>query len=117
MDGVAIVQSSCLVHNYFAELCKRPVHLVVDASLRGPELSVKAFISTPLSFVERSLEAQFQQVPVEMQVTEAEQISRTCCAVRVGGRGGGRTDAATRAQWMPWRETRSSPPSGAAPLT
>lgn len=53
-DGIHITSETCLINrSVFAEECERPLLLVVDTSLKTAALSVAAYVSTPLSFVER----------------------------------------------------------------
>lgn len=74
MNGIDITEHSCLIHDFYGSECSTPVHLVVDTALTNDQLSIKAFVSTPLTLADRALESQFQQIPVEMAFEDHEAI-------------------------------------------
>src|SRR5690348_8566924 len=77
LNGVDITEHSCLIHDFYGTECATPVHLVLDTALTDDKLSVKAFVSTPLSLADRALASQFQQIPVEVVFEEHEAIAGT----------------------------------------
>lgn len=72
-DGSAISEFSCLIHDFYASECARPLHLVIDTSLRSPRLSVRTLISTPLSIADKVV-VKFQQIKCSFEPTAAERI-------------------------------------------
>ena len=75
VSGQSLDEHSCLIHNFFAQICPSPIHLVVDTSCHSTELSVKAFTSSPLTLVKTALTNQFKQIHVETLVSEEEKIA------------------------------------------
>eukprot|EP00616_Rhizochromulina_sp_CCMP1243_P001437 CAMPEP_0118963828 /NCGR_PEP_ID=MMETSP1173-20130426/1635_1 /TAXON_ID=1034831 /ORGANISM="Rhizochromulina marina cf, Strain CCMP1243" /LENGTH=299 /DNA_ID=CAMNT_0006912213 /DNA_START=83 /DNA_END=982 /DNA_ORIENTATION=+ len=74
MEGVSVVDSSSLIHGFYAEECADPVHLVVDTAMRGDTLGVKAYVSTPLTVAGIELANMFHQIKVELFSSEPERI-------------------------------------------
>ena len=72
--------NSCLIHDYYRSPVKgvvvaKPIHLVVDTSLKNDSLSVKALMSSALTMMTKTLAACFTQVPVKIGVSNAERIA------------------------------------------
>jgi len=74
VDGSAFTEHSCLIHDFYSQECKQPIHLVVDTSLINNALSIKAFISSRLTIEPRMLAARFQQIEVRSKSSEPEKI-------------------------------------------
>lgn len=74
MDGTSIVDSSSLIHEFYAQECDDPVHLVLDTALTNDTVGVKAFVSTPLVVAGMEFANQFHQVKVETVCSEPERI-------------------------------------------
>jgi len=74
VDGSAFTEHSCLIHDFYSQECKQPVHLVVDTSLINNALNIKAFISSRLTIEPRMLAARFQQIEVKNKSSEPEKI-------------------------------------------
>jgi translation initiation factor 3 subunit F len=74
MDGVSIVDSSSLIHEYYATQCSDPVHLVIDTAMTGDHVGIKAFISNPLSVAGIGLATVFRQITAELETSEPERI-------------------------------------------
>eukprot|EP00614_Pseudopedinella_elastica_P005695 CAMPEP_0172587806 /NCGR_PEP_ID=MMETSP1068-20121228/6809_1 /TAXON_ID=35684 /ORGANISM="Pseudopedinella elastica, Strain CCMP716" /LENGTH=296 /DNA_ID=CAMNT_0013382951 /DNA_START=26 /DNA_END=916 /DNA_ORIENTATION=+ len=72
--GAMIVDSSSLIHDFYASECEDPIHLVVDTALTGDHVGVKAFVSTPLAVAGIELANMFHQVKVEVHASEPERI-------------------------------------------
>lgn len=51
-----------------------PIHLTVDTGFRNGEASIKAFVSVNLSLGDRSIAAQFQEIPLDLRMIEAERV-------------------------------------------
>lgn len=56
MNGSSIVNSSSLIHGFYAKECDDPIHLVVDTAMQGDSVGVKAFTSAPLTVNEGGVE-------------------------------------------------------------
>mmetsp|Transcript_30217 Transcript_30217/g.70059 ORF Transcript_30217/g.70059 Transcript_30217/m.70059 type:complete len:296 (+) Transcript_30217:130-1017(+) len=74
MDGSLIVDSSSLIHDFYAQECEDPIHLVVDTALTDSTVGVKAYVSTPLVIADEDFANMFHQVKVEMVSSEPERI-------------------------------------------
>ena len=74
MDGVCIVDSSSLIHDFYAEECEDPVHLVVDTAMVNDRVGVKAYVSTPLAVADIELANIFHQIKVVLHASEPERI-------------------------------------------
>ncbi|CAM9418586.1 unnamed protein product [Heterosigma akashiwo] len=86
-NGVDIVDNSSLIHDFYTSECDNPVHLVVDTSLRGDRVGVKAYVSSPVIVGGEALANVFHEVKAAPVYEEAERI----CLDRMarGGGGGG----------------------------
>lgn len=75
-EGSLVTDNSTLIHDFYANECAAPLHLVVDTSLPAgaSEMNVKAYISQPMLLGEQPLANMFQEVKVEMALTESEKI-------------------------------------------
>jgi len=74
MDGMCIVDSSSLIHDFYANECADPIHIVVDTALIANTVGVKAYVSTPLQIAGVEFANMFHQVQVEMSSSDAERI-------------------------------------------
>lgn len=66
-----------LIHDFFSREVQSPVspvHLTVDTTFKNGEAAIKAFISFNLSLGETLLAAQFQEIPVNIQMADAERV-------------------------------------------
>lgn len=61
---------------YSATLAKRPVHLVIDTSLQGDALRIKAFVQKKNSVTAQFL-VLFQELPVVLESSDVEKIGST----------------------------------------
>ncbi|XP_051137449.1 eukaryotic translation initiation factor 3 subunit F [Andrographis paniculata] len=69
-----ITSGSALIHEFYAREVTNPIHLTVDTEFRRGNASIKAFVSTNLSLGEIQLAAQFQEIPLDLRMVEAERI-------------------------------------------
>lgn len=85
-DGALIINSSSLIHNFFEGECSDPIHIVVDTSLTGSNVNIRAFTVRPLNIDNNSfsLATMFHEVKVELVVTEVE---NTCLYHMIKGQG------------------------------
>lgn len=63
-----------MIHDFYSREVANPVHLTVDTGFTNGEASIKAYVSINLSLGDRQLAAQFHEIPVELQMAEAERI-------------------------------------------
>jgi translation initiation factor 3 subunit F len=71
-SGALIVDNSSLIHDFYIGECSEPVHLVVDTSLQGETMGIKAFVSQPMVVGLNSFANMFHEVPVQIILTDGE---------------------------------------------
>ena len=71
-DGAQIVDTSSFIHDFYRGECAEPVHLVVDTTLAGDNLGIRAFASQPIVVGLSSFANMFLEVNVEVMLTEGE---------------------------------------------
>ena len=74
MDGASIVDSSSLIHDFYAEQCDDPVHLVVDTAMTNNRVGCKAYVSQALTVKDIELANIFHQVKLVLHASEPERI-------------------------------------------
>ncbi|THU49138.1 hypothetical protein C4D60_Mb06t06400 [Musa balbisiana] len=85
--GFGVSGGSALIHDFYVKELKDstkdireaqnsvpPVHLTVDTVFSNGEASIKAYMSANLSLGDRSLAAQFQEIPLDLRMIEAERV-------------------------------------------
>ncbi|XP_009403465.2 eukaryotic translation initiation factor 3 subunit F-like [Musa acuminata AAA Group] len=85
--GFGVSGGSALIHDFYVKELKDstkdireaqnsvpPVHLTVDTVFSNGEASIKAYMSVNLSLGDRSLAAQFQEIPLDLRMIEAERV-------------------------------------------
>lgn len=72
--GLGVSGGSALIHDFYSREVTNPVHLTVDTSFTNGEASIKAYVSVSLSLGDRQLAAQFQEIPLDLRMIEAEQV-------------------------------------------
>ena len=72
--GFGVTGGSALIHEFYSREVQNPIHLTVDTTFRNGEATIKAFVSASLSLGERQLAAQFQEIPLDLRMIEAEQV-------------------------------------------
>lgn len=65
---------SALIHEFYSREVTNPVHLTVDTGFTNGEASIKAFVSVNLSLGDQQLAAQFQEIPLDLRMVEAERV-------------------------------------------
>lgn len=69
-----VTGGSALIHEFYSREVNNPIHLTVDTEFRTGNASIKAFISVGLSLGDQQLAAQFQEIPLDLRMVEAEKI-------------------------------------------
>ncbi|KNA22940.1 hypothetical protein SOVF_029310 [Spinacia oleracea] len=72
--GFGVTGGSALIHEFYSREVANPVHVTVDTTFRNGEATIKAFVSVNLSLGDQSLAAQFQEIPAELRMSEAERV-------------------------------------------
>lgn len=72
--GFGVSGGSTLIHEFYSREVSNPVHLTVDTGFLNGEASIKAYVSVSLSLGDRQLAAQFQEIPLDMRMIEAERV-------------------------------------------
>ncbi|PON69056.1 JAB1/MPN/MOV34 metalloenzyme [Parasponia andersonii] len=72
--GLGVTGGSALIHEFYSREVPNPVHLTVDTGFRNGEGTIKAYVSVNLSLGDRQLAAQFQEIPLDLRMVEAEQV-------------------------------------------
>ncbi|KAL3630600.1 Eukaryotic translation initiation factor 3 subunit F [Castilleja foliolosa] len=69
-----VTAGSALIHEFYSREVTNPVHLTVDTEFRNGNAAINAFVSISLSLGEQQLAAQFQEIPLDLRMVEAERI-------------------------------------------
>ncbi|XP_016439962.1 eukaryotic translation initiation factor 3 subunit F-like [Nicotiana tabacum] len=72
--GFGVTGGSALIHDFYSRETTNPIHLTVDTGFTNGEASVKGFVSVHLSIGDQPLAAQFQEVPLDLRMVEAERV-------------------------------------------
>ncbi|XVE69370.1 hypothetical protein DITRI_Ditri09bG0146800 [Diplodiscus trichospermus] len=72
--GLGVTGGSALIHDFYSREVPNPVHLTVDTGFRNGEGTIKAYVSVNLSLGDRQLAAQFQEIPLDLRMVEAERV-------------------------------------------
>lgn len=73
--GYGVTGGSALIHEFYArEAATNPVHLTVDTGFKNGEASVKGFVSVNLSLGDQPVATQFQEIPLDSRMIEAERV-------------------------------------------
>ncbi|KAL0359197.1 UNVERIFIED_CONTAM: Eukaryotic translation initiation factor 3 subunit F [Sesamum angustifolium] len=72
--GFEVTGSSALIHEFYSREATNPVHLTVDTGFKNGETTIKAFVAINLSLGDQQLAAQFQEVPLDLRMVEAEKV-------------------------------------------
>ncbi|CAA0834387.1 Eukaryotic translation initiation factor 3 subunit F [Striga hermonthica] len=67
-----VTPGSALIHEFYSREITNPVHLTVDTEFRSGNAAIKAFVSINLSLGDQQLAAQFQEIPLDLRMVEAE---------------------------------------------
>ncbi|XP_041002733.1 eukaryotic translation initiation factor 3 subunit F-like [Juglans microcarpa x Juglans regia] len=72
--GLGVTGGSALIHEFYSREVPNPVHLTVDTGFRNGQGTIKAYVSFILSLGDRHLAAQFQEIPLDLRMVEAERV-------------------------------------------
>lgn len=72
--GLGVTGGSALIHEFYSREVPNPIHLTVDTGFRNGGGTIKAYVSVNLSLGDRQLAAQFQEIPVDLRMVEAERV-------------------------------------------
>lgn len=71
-DGELVTDNSSLIHEFYSNECPNPVHVVLDTTLQGETMGLKAYFSEPLVVGEYTFANMFNEAPLEVVLTDAE---------------------------------------------
>ncbi|GAV56781.1 JAB domain-containing protein/MitMem_reg domain-containing protein [Cephalotus follicularis] len=72
--GLGVTGGSALIHEFYSREVPNPVHLTVDTGFRNGESTIRAYITVNLCLGDRQLAAQFQEIPLDFRMVEAERV-------------------------------------------
>ncbi|KAK7276374.1 hypothetical protein RIF29_17513 [Crotalaria pallida] len=72
--GLGVSGGSALIHEFYSREVPNPIHLTVDTGFISGEGTIKAYVSNNLSLGDRQIAAQFQEIPLDLRLVEAERI-------------------------------------------
>ncbi|XP_062157242.1 eukaryotic translation initiation factor 3 subunit F [Alnus glutinosa] len=72
--GLGVTGGSQLIHEFYSREVSNPVHLTVDTGFENGKSTIKAYVSVNLSLGDRQLAAQFQEIPLDLRMVEAERV-------------------------------------------
>ncbi|KAL5568518.1 hypothetical protein UlMin_025093 [Ulmus minor] len=72
--GLGVTGGSALIHEFYSREVSNPIHLTVDTGFGNGEGTIKAYVSVNLSLGDRPLAAQFQEIPLDLRMVEAERV-------------------------------------------
>ncbi|PIA36008.1 hypothetical protein AQUCO_03400122v1 [Aquilegia coerulea] len=72
--GFGVRAGSALIHDFYSREVQNPIHMTVDTGFTNGEASIKAFVTVNLSLRDQQLAAQFQEIPLDLRMVEAERV-------------------------------------------
>ncbi|XP_050148845.1 eukaryotic translation initiation factor 3 subunit F-like [Malus sylvestris] len=72
--GLGVTGGSALFHEFYSREAPNPIHLTVDTGFVNGVGAIKAYVSVNLSLGDRQLAAQFQEIPLDLRMVEAERV-------------------------------------------
>ncbi|XP_028779767.1 eukaryotic translation initiation factor 3 subunit F [Neltuma alba] len=72
--GLGVNGGSALIHEFYSREVPNPVHLTVDTGFTNGGGTIKAYVSHNLSLGDWQIAAQFQEIPLDLRMVEAERI-------------------------------------------
>ncbi|XP_020233778.1 eukaryotic translation initiation factor 3 subunit F [Cajanus cajan] len=72
--GLGVTGGSALIHEFYSREVPNLIHLTVDTGFAKGAGTIKAYVSNNLSLRDRQIAAQFQEIPLDLRMAEAERI-------------------------------------------
>ncbi|KAK4277862.1 hypothetical protein QN277_015792 [Acacia crassicarpa] len=72
--GLGVNGGSALIHEFYSREVSNPIHLTVDTGFTNGELTIKAYVSHNLSLGDWQMAAQFQEIPLDLRMEEADGV-------------------------------------------
>jgi translation initiation factor 3 subunit F len=72
VNGEFIIDNSSLIHDFYSTEVENPVHLVIDTTLLGDNISARGFVVNQMIVGEDTLANTFQEAKVDLELSEAE---------------------------------------------
>jgi len=72
--GLGVTGGSALIHEFYSREVPNPIHLTVDTGFTTGGSIIKAYVSNNLALGDRQLAAQFQEIPLDLRMVEAERV-------------------------------------------
>ncbi|MCI31427.1 eukaryotic translation initiation factor 3 subunit F-like, partial [Trifolium medium] len=72
--GLGVNGGSALIHEFYSREVPNPIHLTVDTGFTTGGGTIKAHVSNNLSLGDRQIAAQFQEIPLDLRMVEAERV-------------------------------------------
>jgi translation initiation factor 3 subunit F len=72
VNGEFIIDNSSLIHDFYSTEVENPVHLVIDTTLLGDNISARGFVVNQMVVGEDTLANTFQEAKVDLELSEAE---------------------------------------------
>lgn len=71
-QGQFINDNSALINDVYLTECERPIHLVMDTTLLGSSMDIRGFINETVAVDGEALASSFQEIKVDVGVTDGE---------------------------------------------
>lgn len=71
-DEALVNDNSAIIHEFYSNECVDPIHLVVDTTLAGDNMGIRAFTSQPIVIGDNVLGNMFREIKVELVLSEGE---------------------------------------------
>ena len=72
--GLGVTGGSALIHEFYSREVPNPIHLTIDTGFTKGAGTIKAYVSHNLSLGDHQIAAQFQEIPLDLSMVEAERI-------------------------------------------
>jgi translation initiation factor 3 subunit F len=74
INGAYITNTSSVINSFYAKQCddEMPIHLVVDSTLGGDTMGIRAFMAKPITLGDATFADMFEEVKVDLVMSPAE---------------------------------------------
>ncbi|CAN0216201.1 unnamed protein product [Lampetra fluviatilis] len=72
--GYDITEHSVLIHEYYSRETQNPIHLTIDTTLRGGNMSIKAYVSASMGAPGKTMGVMFTPLSVKYEYYDPERI-------------------------------------------